>query len=55
MIMNIVKKKNIDDKIIKIYLEIYLNAIEFKKPQKYIDIIQDRMLYLVKRKRLYKP
>ena len=55
MTMDNKQKKNIDDEVIKIYLEIYLKAIESEKSQKYIDLIQDRMLYLVERKRLYKP
>jgi len=49
--MDIVKKYNIDDEIIKVYLKAYLNAIESKKPQKYLDLIQNRMLFLIKRKR----
>ena len=43
---------NIDDEIIKVYLEVYLNAMEAKKPQGYIDIVQNRMMFLVKRKRI---
>lgn len=52
MTMELEQEYNIDDEIIKIYLEVYLNAMEDKKPQKVIDIIQDRMMYLVKRKRI---
>ena len=43
---------NIDDEVIKVYLEVYLNAMEAKKPQEYIDIVQNRMMFLVKRKRI---
>ena len=43
---------NIEDEVIKIYLELYLNAIEFKKSKEYIDIIQNRMMFLVKRKEI---
>tara|TARA_R110000824_G_scaffold331857_1_gene518458 strand:+ start:351 stop:509 length:159 start_codon:yes stop_codon:yes gene_type:complete len=46
------KEYNIDDEIIKVYLEVYLNAIENKKPQEYIDIVQSRMMFLVKRKKI---
>jgi len=53
MTMDNKQKKNIDDEVIKVYLEIYLDAIKSEKPQKYINLVQDRMLYLVKRKRLY--
>ena len=50
--MELGQEYNIDDEIIKVYLEVYLNAMEAKKPQKYIDIIQNRMMFLVKRKRI---
>ena len=51
-IMETGQEYNIDDEVIKVYLEVYLNAMEAKKPQKYIDIIQNRMMFLVKRKRI---
>ena len=50
--MGILKKYNIDDEVIKVYLKVYLNAIESKKPQKYLDLVQNRMLFLIKRKRI---
>jgi hypothetical protein len=43
---------NIDDEIIKVYLKVYLNALELKKDPKVINIIQKRMMFLVKRKRI---
>jgi len=46
------KEYDIDDEIIKVYLRAYINAMESKKDQKVIDIIQDRMMVLVKRKEL---
>ena len=36
-----------DMEIIKVYLEVYLNAMEAKKDPKAIDIIQKRMMLLV--------
>ena len=53
--MDIEQKNNIEDEVIRIYMDIYLNAIKSEKPQKYVDLIQDRMLYLVQRKRLHNP
>ena len=50
--MELGQEYNIDDEIIKVYLEVYLNAMEAKKPQEYIDIVQNRMMFLVKRKRI---
>tara|TARA_R100000353_G_scaffold176072_2_gene148652 strand:+ start:9287 stop:9442 length:156 start_codon:yes stop_codon:yes gene_type:complete len=46
------KDYDIDDEIIKVYLRAYIKAIELKKDKKAIDIIQDRMMVLVKRKEL---
>tara|TARA_R100001082_G_scaffold31036_1_gene15677 strand:+ start:73 stop:234 length:162 start_codon:yes stop_codon:yes gene_type:complete len=50
--MDLNEEYNIDDEIIKVYLEVYLNAMEAKKDPKVIDIIQKRMMLLVKRKRI---
>ncbi len=50
--MDLSQEYNIDDEIIKVYLEVYLNAMETKKDPKVIDIIQKRMMFLVKRKRI---
>ena len=46
------KDYDIDDEIIKVYLRAYINAMELKKDKKVIDIIQNRMMVLVKRKEL---
>ena len=46
------KDYDIDDEIIKVYLRAYINAMELKKDKKAIDIIQNRMMVLVKRKEL---
>ena len=46
------KDYDIDDEIIKVYLRDYINAMELKKDKKVIDIIQNRMMVLVKRKEL---
>tara|TARA_R110002020_G_scaffold126031_1_gene283643 strand:+ start:340 stop:498 length:159 start_codon:yes stop_codon:yes gene_type:complete len=48
------KDYDIDDEIIKAYLQVYVDAMEAKKDDKVIDIIQNRMMYLVKRKQLIK-
>jgi len=48
------KDYDIDDEIIKVYLQVYVDAMEAKKDEKAIDIIQDRMMHLVKRKQLLK-
>ena len=53
--MDIEQKNNIEDEVIRIYIEVYLNAIKSEKSQKYVDIVQDRMLHLVERKRLHNP
>ena len=50
--MDLNEEYNIDDEIIKVYLKVYLNAMELKKDPKIIDIIQKRMMFLVKRKRI---
>ena len=46
------KDYDIDDEIIKVYLKTYIKAMELKKDKKAIDIIQNRMMVLVKRKEL---
>ena len=48
------KDYDIDDEIIKVYLQVYVDAMEAKKDDKVIDIIQNRMMHLVKRKQLLK-
>ena len=53
--MDTEQKNNIEDEVIRIYMDIYLKAIKSEKPQKYVDLVQDRMLCLVKRKRSHNP
>lgn len=40
----------IDDTVIKTYLEIYLSALNNKKPEKYINIIKSRIQELLQRR-----
>ena len=40
--------KDISDNVIKIYLEIYLKALNEKKPEKYTQIIKSRLQELLK-------
>jgi len=40
----------IDDAVIKTYLEIYLGALNERKPEKYINIIKSRMQELLHRR-----
>ena len=42
----------LEDIVIKSYLELYLRALNDSKPQKFINIIKNRMLVLIKRKYL---
>ena len=41
---------DIDDAVIKTYLEIYLNALNEHKPEKFINIIKSRMQELLHRR-----
>ena len=41
-----------EDTVIKSYLELYLRALNDSKPQKFINIIKNRMLVLIRRKYL---
>ena len=41
--------KEIHDKVVKIYLEVYLHALNEKKSDKYINIIKSRLQELLKR------
>ena len=45
-------ESNLEDTVIKSYLELYLRSLNDSKPQKFIDIIKKRMLTLIKRKQL---
>ena len=42
----------LEDIVIKSYLELYLRALNDSKPQKFINIIKNRMMVLIKRKYL---
>ena len=45
-------ESNLEDTVIKSYLELYLRALNDSKPQKFINIIKNRMMVLIKRKYL---
>ena len=45
-------ESNLEDIVIKSYLELYLRSLNDSKPQKFINIIKNRMLVLIRRKYL---
>ena len=45
-------ESKLEDTVIKSYLELYLRALNDSKPQKFINIIKNRMMVLIKRKYL---
>ena len=45
-------ESHLEDTVIKSYLELYLRALNDSKPQKFINIIKNRMMVLIKRKYL---
>jgi hypothetical protein len=45
-------ESNLEDTVIKSYLELYLRALNDSKSQKFINIIKNRMMVLIKRKYL---
>ena len=45
-------ESNLEDTVIKSYLELYLHALNDSRPQKFINIIKNRMMVLIKRKYL---
>ena len=47
-----ISESDIEDTVIKSYLELYLKALNDSKSHKYIKIIKSRMLELIKRKQL---
>ena len=47
-----VDESDIEDTVIKSYMELYLKALNQSKSYKYIKIIKSRMFELVKRKQL---
>ena len=48
----VIDESNIEDTVIKTYVELYLKALNESKPHKYITRIKKRMLELIKRKQL---
>ena len=47
-----ISESEIEDTVIKSYLELYLKALNESKSYKFIKIIKSRMLELIKRKQL---
>ena len=47
-----ISESDIEDTVIKSYLELYLKSLNESKPYKFIKIIKSRMLELIKRKQL---
>ena len=45
-------ESNLEDTVIKSYLELYLRALNDSRPQKFINTIKNRMMVLIKRKYL---
>jgi len=45
-------ESNLEDIVIKSYLELYLRSLNDSRPQKFINIIKNRMMVLIKRKYL---
>ena len=47
-----VSESNLEDIVIKSYLELYLRSLNESRSHKFITIIKNRMLELIKRKQL---
>ena len=45
-------ESKLEDIVIKSYLELYLRSLNDSKPQKFINIIKNRMMVLIRRKYL---
>ena len=45
-------ESNLEDIVIKSYLELYLRSLNDSRPQKFINTIKNRMMVLIKRKYL---
>ena len=45
-------ESNLEDIVIKSYLELYLRALNDSRPQKFINTIKNRMMVLIRRKYL---
>ena len=48
----VIRESDIEDTVIKSYMELYLRALNESRPYKFIKIIKTRMLELIKRKQL---
>ena len=48
----VINESDIEDTVIKSYMELYLKALNESKPYKFIKIIKSRMLELIKRKQI---
>ena len=47
-----INESEIEDTVIKSYMELYLKALNESRPYKFIKIIKSRMLELIKRKQI---
>ena len=47
-----ISESEIEDTVIKSYMELYLKALNESRPYKFIKIIKSRMFELIKRKQL---
>jgi|TARA_Y100000310_G_scaffold159116_1_gene158642 hypothetical protein len=47
-----ISESDIEDTVIKSYIELYLKALNESKPYKFVKIIKSRMLELIKRKQI---
>ena len=45
-------ESKLEDIVIKSYLELYLRSLNDSRPQKFINIIKNRMMVLIRRKYL---
>ena len=48
----VMRESDIEDTVIKSYMELYLRAFNESRPYKFIKIVKTRMLELIKRKQL---
>ena len=52
--MIMIREEDLEDIVIKSYLEVYLNALNDEKPEKFINQIHNRLSELLSRKRIRK-
>tara|TARA_R100000458_G_C8232255_1_gene213595 strand:+ start:679 stop:927 length:249 start_codon:yes stop_codon:yes gene_type:complete len=50
--LHTMKESEIEDTVIRSYMELYLKSLNESRPYKFIQIIKKRMLELIKRKHL---